>query len=157
MVQALFALQCLAEVRSCSFNALTGVVPGSNDGATYYARGWPDLLLFYGFIYVATLPALICRGSPKLRRFMSWRPTCFGRGMSLGWLLMSLLTVLLLFSLAVYWFFYHGWGGRKKSDMTVVERLARTSGQVSVCSSCLAPPSLWVIQLLLLSRVCDRP
>lgn len=95
--------------------------------ASLSLKFWPDLLIFYGFIYVCLLVGVAGALSSTVRHQLQHRIKALW-GFSLGQLVLISLFVtasLLWFS---YWYFDHAWVGNPIAQ-TVSERMARTAGQ----------------------------
>lgn len=93
---------------------------------------FPDILIYWSFVYVLAIVALIARAWDPLRRFFH-TPSIFyrWRGWSNGELFLRLYFVALLVGEGCYWYFDHGWHSESKTEKTWEERFARTMGQLA--------------------------
>ena len=99
---------------------------------------FPQIIIFYCYIYGIVVVALLAKMYPSLRKFFSWRPTVFGKvplmdRCTMGEFLMA--AVFLIFSFATFSYTFWNWYGIphikwKGSPMT--ERWGRCLGQSSL-------------------------
>jgi len=91
---------------------------------------FPDILIYYGAIYIVAGVSLTSQFVPILAHRLASKPK-FLVGVTLGEFLLSNLLVLLLVGQFCYWFYDHGWENEDKNSRTGAERAARSIGQVA--------------------------
>lgn len=113
---------------------------------------WPDVLAFYGFLYVIAFVALLANKVDSVR-FVLYKRVPALKSMTIGELGMIFLYTALMVFEVVYWLKIRPvWNGSYQSELNWSERLARTSGQIaSINMGLLVLPvarnSLWVASL----------
>jgi predicted ferric reductase len=91
---------------------------------------YPDIGLFYGFIYAVCGVALLAAVYPDVRKALIARPKWL-RTFSVGQVLMASGIVILCFSIFFYFYYDHGWEDAAIDNTGEAERTARSLGQVS--------------------------
>ncbi|CAM9922578.1 unnamed protein product, partial [Phaeothamnion confervicola] len=97
---------------------------------TLILKLFPDILIFWGAVYLVSAAALLAHVCPALHAFFRTRLPAAG-GRSVGQLLLMGCFVALLLGEACYWYLDHGWHSESISSKTWQERLARTLGQLA--------------------------
>jgi len=102
---------------------------------------WPDVLLFYLFIYIIVVVGLLAQVVPSIQYFLLYRPKIlWNKYVSVGEVFLVLLFATLLFLEFYYWMYDHLYHYRKVfkgetpsdyEDKTWQENLARTFGQLA--------------------------
>ena len=95
---------------------------------TVVLKVFPDIALYYGFIYLVSLLALTAQFWPPLKRFFFIRLT---RTVSVGQALLAVGLVALLVSEWCYWFFSHAWENNLTKPRPTAEKAARSLGQIA--------------------------
>lgn len=107
---------------------------------------FPDIVMYYGTIYLISMLALLAQVYRPLSRAFAYRlslkpiqcllPTMITRvfpigvSASLGEILLGAVFITLVTAEFCYWYFSHGWHDRAKDTYTSEERAARSMGQV---------------------------
>jgi len=99
-------------------------------GSHLVLKLFPDILLYYGAIYLVSVVAFTAQYVPALRSVLHsrWK---FLAGYSIGEFSLVILLIALLISDFLYWYFEHGWQLTAVSAYTRAERGARSTGQVA--------------------------
>lgn len=115
--------------------------PASMGSYLYFSTGnklvaklYPDILMYYGFIYIVVGIALGAHIYPPLLRFLSKRPLWLNSSilsLSLGQFILSLSLVFLFIGQFCYFYYDHGWDGYSITGLTTQERAARALGQLA--------------------------
>jgi len=101
---------------------------------------WPDVLLFYGFIYIIAVIGLLAQVSDSVKYILLYRPSLlWNKFVSMGEIFLVLLFITLLALEFVYWEYDHLYHWQKIGDETTEdytdktwqESLARTFGQLA--------------------------
>ena len=98
-------------------------------GGNAVLKLFPDILIFYGYIYLVASVALLSEAWPTLRHRMLARPS-FLFGYCLGEVLLSISLLTLVACQFCYWYYDHGWEESAITSRTPEERAARSIGQV---------------------------
>lgn len=114
-------------------------------------KAWPDVLLFYGFIYFVTVVGLLGQSHVSFRKFLHWRPAAF-RGVSVGTVGLGTAFAVMLGLWVWYWRYVHSFLGTPSPGQPKTwpqERTSRTFGQIgSLVLGLLVLPvsrnSIWV-------------
>jgi len=97
--------------------------------STVTMKSWPDVLLFYGFIYVVSAIAVLGQYHPQVYTLLHHRPASkHARGNTVGMLLLCLALVALFTLWTVYWACDHLWHSDPNKFWR--EKLARLLGQL---------------------------
>jgi len=94
---------------------------------------FPDILLFYGFIYIITFIAILAKLFRPLYTFFHWKINIGSWTISVGETLLSLLFCGVLTAEGFYWMLDHTWDstGKLNSSRSKYELLARSAGQLA--------------------------
>ncbi|KAK3257967.1 hypothetical protein CYMTET_32964 [Cymbomonas tetramitiformis] len=115
------------EVSYAVFETKTFEVATDSD-ETLYFRLYPDVWMYWTFIYAVVLTGLLGRASRPVRQFLAHRPAALrGHATCGGLVLLSYFSVLLIV-FTYYWIHDHAW--HSGEDMPANEQWARTFGQV---------------------------
>ena len=115
------------------------IVPESNIGYVFQYRVsadivlklFPDVVLFYGYIYVNCFFAIATNLNNTLRNSMYKRHAAL-HWLTLGEAVFWVGFVLFLATTFSYWYLVHGWEGNPISAVTTAERFSRTAAQVAL-------------------------
>ena len=92
---------------------------------------FPDVVLFYGYIYANCACALLVQAVPRLRRLSRQRhPSLLSLStgeLAFWWGFCAFLAVTFL-----YWYLIHGWEGNPTPAVSLAERFSRTVAQVAL-------------------------
>lgn len=100
--------------------------------SNFYLNFYPDIIIFYGFLWILAVTALAALAFPPFGRILA-KPCFRSYGISLGEVLIaiSLLVTTLLFGF--YWLFQHEYhNGKAILDKVFLERTFRTCGMLAV-------------------------
>jgi hypothetical protein len=100
-------------------------------GDSVILKLFPDILLYYGAIYIVSLLAYIAEHSETTRSLMHRRPFP-GVGICLGEIILGTILAGLLVTQFLYWYLDHGWEQTEVDSRSAAERAARALGQVCV-------------------------
>jgi NAD(P)H-flavin reductase len=118
---------------------------------------FPDVVMYYGLIYLVAATTLLAKALPGLARLLHVKPLpSLSPHLSVGEAVLGLLVVGLLVGVFVWFYLFHGWEQSDVSSRSNYERAARSMGQVAnVVAGLLVLPvtrsSAWT-WLLSLSR-----
>ena len=99
-------------------------------GGDLVLKLYPDILIYYGAIYLVAGVALAAQFVPRLANRLASKPSVLA-GMTVGEFVLSNLLVVLLVGQFCYWFYDHGWENEEIDSRTGAERAARSIGQVA--------------------------
>lgn len=88
---------------------------------------FPDILIYYAFIYLVSLVGLLAQFWPPLKRFFHMR---LSSNVCVGQALLSLGLVLLVVGSWCYWYFVHIYENEPQKQRTAAELAARSFGQI---------------------------
>jgi predicted ferric reductase len=89
---------------------------------------YPDILIYYVFIYSVTSLGLLAQIYPQLRRFLHARPM---KVLHTGEALAAFALVLVIAGEMCYWYYDHWWQGYPRKVYSAEEMAARSVGQVA--------------------------
>lgn len=98
-------------------------------GEDVLVKLYPDIVLFYGTVYLVSVVALVADNIDHLRQTLNARPQLL-IGMTTGESLLLVTFCTLLAGQFCYWYYDHGWEDTVVSSRSPVERAARSLGQV---------------------------
>jgi len=118
------------------------IVPENNIGEVYQYRIssdlvlklFPDVLMYYAYIYANVFFALCGQLLPQVQKIFSYRPFTWVPLLNaqLGEILFWLLLVSYGIANFCYWYLVHGWEGNPIQNVTQAERFSRTIAQVAL-------------------------
>jgi predicted ferric reductase len=88
---------------------------------------YPDIVIYYSFIYVVTAVGLLAQVYPNLRRILHTRVFY---SLHLGEVLATVALVLVVVGEFCYWYYDHWWQSTPRKDYTSEEMAARSMGQI---------------------------
>ena len=88
---------------------------------------YPDIVIYYSFIYVVTAVGLLAQVYPNLRRILHTRVFY---SLPLGEVLATVAVVLVVVGEFCYWYYYQWWQSTPRKDYTSEEMAARSMGQI---------------------------
>ena len=91
---------------------------------------FPDILVYYGTIYIVAAVAMLAQFVPSLAHRLAHKPKALA-GVTQGEFILSILLVVLLVGQFCYWYWDHGWENEDIDSRTGAERAARSVGQVA--------------------------
>jgi predicted ferric reductase len=112
---------------------------------------YPDILIYYGAIYLVAGVAVVAQTFPSVYHRLSKKPSRLG-GLSVGEFALAVLLVVLLVGQFFYWYFDHGWENEEREKRSSAEIAARSVGQVAnMVTGLLVLPvtrnSVWTVLL----------
>jgi len=120
-------------------------------GQNLILKLYPDILIYYGAIYLVAGVAVVAQSFPSVYHRLSKKPSRLG-GLSVGEFALAVLLVVLLVGQFFYWYFDHGWENEDRDKRSSAEIAARSVGQVAnMVTGLLVLPvtrnSVWTVLL----------
>lgn len=101
-----------------------------NFGSDLVLKLFPDILVYYGIIYVVSAVALLSHVYLPLQAKLASRPSAL-LGLTIGEATLAGLLATLLGGQFAYWYLDHGWENEERSVRSKAELAARSVGQVA--------------------------